>query len=72
MGCSLFLQLKSKVEKSTMELFKLNSLWKPSERDDDIEILTNEEKECLRRIGQKMNSSLVLGMSHWIHSWLLI
>ncbi|KAL1205828.1 Chloroplastic group IIA intron splicing facilitator CRS1 [Cardamine amara subsp. amara] len=53
--------LKSKIEKSTMELFKLNSLWKPSERDDDIEILTNEERECLRRIGLKMNSSLVLG-----------
>ncbi|ESQ41603.1 hypothetical protein EUTSA_v10012836mg [Eutrema salsugineum] len=53
--------LKSKIEKSTTELFKLNSLWKPSERDDDIEILSNEERECLRRIGLKMNSSLVLG-----------
>ncbi|CAL9230490.1 unnamed protein product [Arabidopsis halleri] len=53
--------LKSKIEKSTMELFKLNSLWKPSERDDDIEIFTNEERECLRRIGLKMSSSLVLG-----------
>ncbi|CAC01859.1 putative protein [Arabidopsis thaliana] len=53
--------LKSKIEKSNMELFKLNSLWKPSEGDDDIEILTNEERECLRRIGLKMNSSLVLG-----------
>ncbi|VVB14706.1 unnamed protein product [Arabis nemorensis] len=53
--------LKSKIEKSTMELTKLNSLWKPSEQDDDVEILTNEERECLRRIGLKMNSSLVLG-----------
>ncbi|KFK40459.1 hypothetical protein AALP_AA3G375700 [Arabis alpina] len=53
--------LKSKIEKSTMELVKLNSLWKPSEPDDDIEILTNEERECLRRIGLKMSSSLVLG-----------
>ncbi|CAE6104085.1 unnamed protein product [Arabidopsis arenosa] len=53
--------LKSKIEKSTMELFKLNTLWKPSERDDDIEIFTNEERECLRRIGLKMSSSLVLG-----------
>ncbi|XP_009126099.1 chloroplastic group IIA intron splicing facilitator CRS1, chloroplastic [Brassica rapa] len=53
--------LKSKIEKTTTELLKLNSLWKPSEPDDDIEILTNEERECLRRIGLKMNSSLVLG-----------
>ncbi|CAF2136185.1 unnamed protein product [Brassica napus] len=53
--------LKSKIEKTTIELLKLNSLRKPSERDDDIEILTNEERECLRRIGLKMNSSLVLG-----------
>jgi len=55
-----------------MELFKLNSLWKPSEGDDDIEILTNEERECLRRIGLKMNSSLVLGKRHRIHSCLLL
>ncbi|KAF3538504.1 hypothetical protein F2Q69_00018877 [Brassica cretica] len=53
--------LKSKIEKTTTELLKLNSLWKPSARDDDIEILTNEERECLRRIGLKLNSSLVLG-----------
>ncbi|CAN8236241.1 unnamed protein product [Cochlearia groenlandica] len=53
--------LKSKIEKATTELFRLNSLWKPSERDDDIELLTNEERECLRRIALKMNSSLVLG-----------
>ncbi|XP_006287146.2 chloroplastic group IIA intron splicing facilitator CRS1, chloroplastic [Capsella rubella] len=53
--------LKLKIEKSTKELFRLNSLWKPSERDDDIEILTKEERECLRRVGLKMNSSLVLG-----------
>ncbi|KAL0728010.1 hypothetical protein Bca4012_024103 [Brassica carinata] len=53
--------LRSKIEKTTTELFKLNSLWKPSERDDDVEILTDEERECLRRIGLKMNSSLVLG-----------
>ncbi|KAJ0232604.1 Chloroplastic group IIA intron splicing facilitator CRS1 [Hirschfeldia incana] len=53
--------LRSKIEKTTTELLKLNSLWKPSERDDDVEILTDEERECLRRIGLKMNSSLVLG-----------
>ncbi|KAF8053769.1 hypothetical protein N665_1375s0007 [Sinapis alba] len=53
--------LKSKIEKTTTELLKLNSLWKPSEGDDDVEILTDEERECLRRIGLKMNSSLVLG-----------
>lgn len=63
MSCSLlfFLQLRSKIEKTTTELLKLNSLWKPSEGDDDVEILTNEERECLRRIGLRMNSSLVLG-----------
>lgn len=61
MCVALFFQLKSKIEKTTTELLKLNSLWKPSEPDDDIEILTNEERECLRRIGLKMNSSLVLG-----------
>ncbi|CAH8316797.1 unnamed protein product [Eruca vesicaria subsp. sativa] len=53
--------LKSKIEKTTTELLKLNSLWKPSDPDDDVEILTNEERECLRRIGLRMNSSLVLG-----------
>ncbi|CAH2072627.1 unnamed protein product [Thlaspi arvense] len=53
--------LNSKIEKSRIELFKLNSLCKTSERDDDIEILTSEERECLRKIGLKMNSSLVLG-----------
>lgn len=64
MDCSSFFwQLKSKIEKSTVELVKLNSLWKPSEQDDDVEILTNEERERLRRIGLKMNSSLVLGRS---------
>ncbi|XP_010549910.1 PREDICTED: chloroplastic group IIA intron splicing facilitator CRS1, chloroplastic [Tarenaya hassleriana] len=53
--------LKSKIEKSAAELIKLNSMWKPSEEDEDIEILTNEERECLRRIALKMSGSLVLG-----------
>ncbi|XP_010420298.1 PREDICTED: chloroplastic group IIA intron splicing facilitator CRS1, chloroplastic-like [Camelina sativa] len=59
--------LKSKIEKATMELFRLNSLWKPSEREDDIELFTNEERECLRRVGLKMNSSLVLGRRGIFH-----
>nr|VDD19478.1 unnamed protein product [Brassica oleracea] len=53
--------LKSKIEKTATELLRLNSLRKPSERDDDIEILTDEERECLRKIGLKLKSSLVLG-----------
>lgn len=49
------------MEKSEKELSKLNSAWEPSERDADQETLTEEERECLREIGLKMNSSLVLG-----------
>ncbi|XP_062107403.1 chloroplastic group IIA intron splicing facilitator CRS1, chloroplastic [Humulus lupulus] len=53
--------LNSKIEKSTKDLLKLNAAWKPSEKDADQEMLTDEERECFRMIGMKMHSVLVLG-----------
>ncbi|KAL3527032.1 hypothetical protein ACH5RR_011688 [Cinchona calisaya] len=58
--CKLFL-LKKKIEKSARRLAELNSLWRPAERDADQEMITEEERECLKKIGFKMQSSLVLG-----------
>nr|XP_027079089.1 chloroplastic group IIA intron splicing facilitator CRS1, chloroplastic-like isoform X1 [Coffea arabica] len=55
------LLLKKKIEKSAKRLADLNSLWRPAERDTDQEMLTQEERECLRKMGLKMVSSLVLG-----------
>ncbi|KAM6593597.1 hypothetical protein CsatA_001300 [Cannabis sativa] len=52
--------LSSKIEKSTKDLLKLNAAWKPSEKDADQEMLTDEERECFRMIGMKMHSVLVL------------
>lgn len=43
------------------ELEKLNSAWRPTEPDEDQEIITPEEKECLRKIGLELESCLVLG-----------
>uniref|UniRef100_A0A803PKL0 Uncharacterized protein n=1 Tax=Cannabis sativa TaxID=3483 RepID=A0A803PKL0_CANSA len=59
-ACKLFI-LSSKIEKSTKDLLKLNAAWKPSEKDADQEMLTDEERECFRMIGMKMHSVLVLG-----------
>nr|GMD51977.1 chloroplastic group IIA intron splicing facilitator CRS1, chloroplastic isoform X1 [Ipomoea batatas] len=53
--------LKKKIETSVKVLEKLDSAWEPSEQDEDKEIITEEEKECLRSIGLKMDGSLVLG-----------
>ncbi|XVE78683.1 hypothetical protein DITRI_Ditri13aG0166800 [Diplodiscus trichospermus] len=53
--------LNIKIEKSAKELAKLNSSWQPSEPDVDLEIITEEERECLRKIGLKLSSCLVLG-----------
>ncbi|XP_019154731.1 PREDICTED: chloroplastic group IIA intron splicing facilitator CRS1, chloroplastic [Ipomoea nil] len=53
--------LKKKIETSEKVLEKLDSAWEPSQQDDDKEIITEEEKECLRSIGLKMDGSLVLG-----------
>lgn len=50
-----------KIEKSTKVLSQLNSTWKPGELDGDQELITDEERECLRKIGLKMHSSILLG-----------
>uniref|UniRef100_A0A0R0KUF6 CRM domain-containing protein n=1 Tax=Glycine max TaxID=3847 RepID=A0A0R0KUF6_SOYBN len=53
--------LNKKIERSERELSKLNAAWTPSEQDIDLEIMTDEERECFRKIGLKMKSSLLLG-----------
>lgn len=53
--------LSKKIERSEKELSKLNAAWTPSEQDTDLEIMTDEERECFRKIGLKIQSSLVLG-----------
>ncbi|KAJ6369682.1 hypothetical protein OIU76_028018 [Salix suchowensis] len=53
--------LKSKIEKPARDLAKLNCAWVPSERDADQGIMTEEERECFRKIGLKLRGSLVLG-----------
>ncbi|XP_047311734.1 chloroplastic group IIA intron splicing facilitator CRS1, chloroplastic [Impatiens glandulifera] len=53
--------LNKKIERSEKELAKLNSLWKPAELEADQEIITDEERECFRKIGLKLNSTLILG-----------
>jgi len=50
------------MEKSGKELSKLNAAWTPSEQDTDLEMMTDEERECFRKIGLKMQSFLLLGM----------
>jgi hypothetical protein len=55
------LQLNKKIERSAMELSKLNAAWKPAGQDIDLEIMTDEERECFRKMGLKMRSCLVLG-----------
>ncbi|KAH9739306.1 chloroplastic group IIA intron splicing facilitator CRS1 [Citrus sinensis] len=57
----LFLQLNIKIEKSAKELSRLNSAWKPREQDPDLEMITEEERQCLHKIGMKINSNLLLG-----------
>lgn len=53
--------LKRKIERSAKVLAKLNSAWRPADHDADKEMITEEERECFRKIGQKMDSSLLLG-----------
>ncbi|KAK7317461.1 hypothetical protein RJT34_01719 [Clitoria ternatea] len=53
--------LNKKIERSERELTKLNALWTPTKQDTDLEIMSDEERECLRKIGLKMQSCLVLG-----------
>ncbi|XP_050227404.1 chloroplastic group IIA intron splicing facilitator CRS1, chloroplastic isoform X2 [Mercurialis annua] len=54
--------LQRKIEKAARELSKLNAAWAPAEQDADLEMMTEEERECLRKIGLKMHSSLLLGV----------
>lgn len=58
-------QLNIKIEKSMKELSKLNGAWAPAEREADREMITEEERECFQKIGQKMDSCLVLGKA-WL------
>ncbi|KAK7340945.1 hypothetical protein VNO77_21663 [Canavalia gladiata] len=53
--------LNKKIERSARELSKLNAAWTPTEQDNDLEMMTDEERECFRKIGLKMQSCLVLG-----------
>ncbi|CAK8574524.1 unnamed protein product [Lathyrus sativus] len=53
--------LNKKIERSSIELSKINAAWKPSGEDIDLEIMTDEERECFRKMGLKMRSCLVLG-----------
>ncbi|KAL5072302.1 hypothetical protein RYX36_011286 [Vicia faba] len=53
--------LNKKIERSSIELSKLNAAWNPSGEDIDLEIMTDEERECFRKMGLKMRSCLVLG-----------
>ncbi|XP_073288950.1 chloroplastic group IIA intron splicing facilitator CRS1, chloroplastic [Primulina huaijiensis] len=53
--------LKKKIERSAYTLDKLNHAWRRSEKDPDQEIISQEERECLRMMGLKLDSSLVLG-----------
>lgn len=55
------MQLNAKIEKSVKELSKLNSTLRPAEQDADQEMMTEEERTCFRKMGLKMDSSLVLG-----------
>lgn len=55
------MQLKKKISKASKELAKLNSAWDPTEPNEDREMITSEERECLRKIALKMDSTLVLG-----------
>ncbi|KAL8161156.1 hypothetical protein V2J09_012645 [Rumex salicifolius] len=50
-----------KIGRTTKELSKLNSKWNPSEDEPDQELMTVEERECLKKVGLKMSGVLVLG-----------
>ncbi|KAM7267996.1 hypothetical protein ACFE04_010162 [Oxalis oulophora] len=53
--------LNRKIERSVRELSKLKSKSALLEEDFDQEMFTEEERESLRKLGQKMGSVLVLG-----------
>ncbi|GAB2288871.1 hypothetical protein Dimus_023179 [Dionaea muscipula] len=53
--------LKMKIERSAKGLFKLDSAWNMSSEEPDQELITDEERECFRKIALKMDRVLVLG-----------
>ncbi|KAH6759971.1 hypothetical protein C2S51_016920 [Perilla frutescens var. frutescens] len=53
--------LKKKIEKSTRVLDKLKNASRLSEEDPDLEIISKEERVCLREMGLRISSSIVLG-----------
>lgn len=53
--------LQAKIDKSDAELAKLNSSWTYAEQVVDYEMITQEEKQCLRKMGLKMSKTLLLG-----------
>ncbi|XP_011099540.1 chloroplastic group IIA intron splicing facilitator CRS1, chloroplastic isoform X1 [Sesamum indicum] len=53
--------LKKKIEKSAKRLEKLKNASRFSEQDPDVEVISKEERQCLREMGLKIDSSLVLG-----------
>ncbi|XP_056696854.1 chloroplastic group IIA intron splicing facilitator CRS1, chloroplastic isoform X2 [Spinacia oleracea] len=53
--------LKLKIVKAEKDLGKLDSAWMSSEQEPDQELITEEERECFRKIGLKMDNILVLG-----------
>uniref|UniRef100_J3MSI8 CRM domain-containing protein n=2 Tax=Oryza brachyantha TaxID=4533 RepID=J3MSI8_ORYBR len=53
--------LTKKIERSNQVLAKLHSSWSPSEQDGDRELLTEEERMILRKIGLKMDEHVLLG-----------
>lgn len=55
-------QLQLKTERSEKVLVKLNSEWGPADPTLDQELLTEEERQTLRKIGLKMDQTLLLGM----------
>ncbi|MED6217368.1 hypothetical protein PIB30_016992 [Stylosanthes scabra] len=66
--------LKKKIERSAEELGKLDAAWTPAEKDADIEIMTDEERQCFRKIGLKMSGrrgifdGVLEGLhQHWKH-----
>ncbi|KAL6498147.1 hypothetical protein OROGR_028544 [Orobanche gracilis] len=53
--------LKKKIERSAKLFEKLNNESRFSEKDPDVELISEEERRCLREMGLKIDSSLVLG-----------
>lgn len=49
------------------ELEKLKNASKLSEKDPDMEIISEEERVCLREMGLRIDSSLVLGKKKSFH-----